>query len=309
MNLKKYILPDCVFAGVEASSKEELFRLQAAAIYNATPARYLQDVSLDELIGELIHREDKQSTGLGDGIAVPHARIPGFKHIGISLATLKNPLAYDAIDDQPVDISCMVIAAAETPGIIIKIWSLIAKLLNDPAVHSYFMQAESSQQIYDYLQNQVETLESDMTLTARDIMRKLPCRIGPDAPLPDVTYQMYKHREPAVAVTDDDDVMLGEITSDAVFQYGMPEFFTQLQSVSFVRHFNPLEKYFTDEAKNLAKDIMRQDYAAVPPDATLIEVLFQLSVKKHTKVYVQDKNGKLIGVIGRLSILDRAINF
>lgn len=309
MNLQKYILSDCILAGVEVSSKEELLRLQAEAIYKNTPERYLQDLTLDQLLESVQERECKQSTGLGDGIAVPHARIHGFKHIGFSLATLKNPLNYDAIDDQPVDISCMVIANAETPGIIIKIWSLLAKLLHDPAVHSYFAQASSSQQIYDYLQNQVESLESDMTLTAQDIMRKLPCRITPDMALPEVTYQMYLHREPAVAVTDDEGIMLGEITSDAVFQYGMPEFFTQLQSVSFVRHFNPLEKYFADEAKNVARDIMSDDYSAVPRDATLIEVLFQLSVKKHTKVYVKDENGKLVGVIGRLSILDRAINF
>ena len=53
---------------------------------------------------------------------------------------------------------------------------------------------------------------------------------------------------------------------------------------------------------------MSQDYAWVPPDGTLIEIIYQLTVKKRTKVYVIDQ-GKLVGVIGRMNVLDRAVNF
>lgn len=309
MNLKKYILPECVLANVDVDNKEDLFRLQARAIYDNTPERYREHLSFDDLMDALVHREEKQSTGLGDGIAIPHARIEGFKHIGFSLAILKNPLPFDALDGEPVVISCMVVAAAENPGIIIKIWALLAHLLQDPAVHAYFLQSKDNSVICDYLLNQVESLETDVSLTACDIMFRPLYTAHPETPLPDVTYNMYRTKEPAIAVVDATNKLVGEITADALFQYGMPEFFTQLQSVSFVRNFNPLEKYFTDEGKLCAQDVIQTDYAAVPQSATLIEVIFQLSVKKRTKVYVVDDDGNLVGVIGRLSVIDRAINF
>jgi CBS domain-containing protein len=47
----------------------------------------------------------------------------------------------------------------------------------------------------------------------------------------------------------------------------------------------------------------------VPPSATLIEVIFLLSVKRYLKVFVTNPEGKLLGVIDRLAVLDRAINF
>jgi len=307
MNLRKYILPGCILTQVVATDKDDLLRQQAEAVHRHTPERYRDTLRLDDLLVHLRDREKKQSTGLGDGIAVPHARIPGFDHLGFCLAVLKDPLPFDAIDGQPVRVSCMVVAAAEAPNIVIKVWSTMARLLQDPAVLNYFMGAADAEAIFQYLQRQ--ELDLEFSITAGDIMVKPQFEVRPETPLPDVTYNMYRHKEPSTAVVDAQGRMLGEITSDAVFQYGMPEFFTQLQSVSFIRHFNPLDKYFQNEAHMLARDILDPDYASVLPGATLIEVLFLLSVKKHTKVYVVNEQGRLVGVIGRLAVLDRAINF
>jgi PTS system nitrogen regulatory IIA component len=307
MNLRKYIQPGCILTQVVALDKDDLLRQQAEALHRHTPERYGETLRLDDLLAHLRAREEKQSTGLGDGIAVPHARIPAFDHLGFCLAVLKDPLPFDSIDGKPIRVSCMVVAAAEAPNIVIKVWSTMARLLHDPAVLDYFLNARNADDIYQYLQRQ--ELDLEFSITAGDIMVKPQFEVRPETPLPDVTYQMYRHKEPSTAVVDAQGRMLGEITSDAVFQYGMPEFFTQLQSVSFIRHFNPLDKYFQDESGMLARDILSKDYAAVSPGATLIEVLFLLSVKKHTKVYVIGDGGKLVGVIGRLSVLDRAINF
>jgi hypothetical protein len=55
---------------------------------------------------------------------------------------------------------------------------------------------------------------------------------------------MYRYKEACLGVVDADGKLVGQVTTDNVFHYGMPEFFTQLQSVSFVRNFKPLEKSF-----------------------------------------------------------------
>lgn len=307
MNLLKFILRDCILTGVEADGVGDLLRKQAEAIYRHTPDRYLEGHSLDELVEMLLERENKQSTGLGNGIMVPHARVPDFNHLGLSIAVLKDSMDYETIDGKPVRLSCMVIAPSETPNIVIKIWSTLTRLLNDPAVHSYFLHAEDADTIYQYLQT--HDLNLDLSITASDIMMKPRVRLSPETTLQDVTYQMFKHKEACLAVLDNEGCMVGHITTDLVFEYGMPEFFRQLQSVSFVRNYNPLEKYFQHETKLHAKDIMRTNHVTLPPSATLIEVIFQLTVKKHLKVFITAPSGKLLGIIDRLAVLDRAINF
>ncbi len=307
MNLRKFILPECILTGVRVGNVGELLRMQAESVFGVLPERYQREMTVDSLTRMLVEREEKQSTGLGNGILVPHARVPGFNHLSLSFAVLAEPLAYDTMDGEPLRLSCMVIAPSETPNVVIKVWSAYARLLNDPAVHAYFLSADDPLKIYDYLQTQ--NLQLDVSVTASDIMVRPSVVVSPHTPLPDVTFAMFKHKEANVAVVDEQGRMLGQITSDAVFQYGMPDFFTQLQSVSFIRHFNPLEKYFLDETHMLARDILSGDYAAVPPDATLVEVIFLLSVKRRIKVFVVGPQGNLMGVIDRLSVLDRAINF
>jgi CBS domain-containing protein len=52
---------------------------------------------------------------------------------------------------------------------------------------------------------------------------------------------------------------------------------------------------------------MRTDYAALPESATLLEIVFELAIRRHVKVYVV-RDGKRIGIIDRSQVLDRVIN-
>lgn len=61
-------------------------------------------ISADAIYQGLLERERLGSTGLGKGVAIPHARIPGISHTIGALITLKTPISYDAPDNKPVDI-------------------------------------------------------------------------------------------------------------------------------------------------------------------------------------------------------------
>jgi nitrogen PTS system EIIA component len=58
----------------------------------------------DRISSELLRREKLGSTGTGDGIAIPHARIPGLNKPFGTLVSLEQPIDFDAIDGQPVDL-------------------------------------------------------------------------------------------------------------------------------------------------------------------------------------------------------------
>lgn len=306
MDIRKFIKPEQILVAEEFPDKQALMRGMLDALIQGLPAHIKKD-GFHELCWErLQEREERQSTALGHGLFLPHARVPSFEHFGLSLAVLKNPLDCSSLDGSKVTVACMILTSDENPGIVLKVYRALGQMLRNPDLRQQIEQAPSAQALFNFIQERELNLE--FALTAADIMKAPFFDVRPDDSLPHITYNMAFYREPATAVTDREGMMLGEITSDTIFQFGMPDFFKQLQSVSFVRNFNPLEKYFAVETDKIAKDLMSQDYAWVPPDGTLIEIIFQLSVKKRTKVYVIDQ-GKLMGVIGRMNVLDRAINF
>ena len=150
-------------------------------------------------------------------------------------------------------------------------------------------------------------LHNDGVLCARDIMREPLVRIYPETPLRDVTRMMLAHNLDAAGVVDHEDCLLGEITCDQLFLLGVPDFFRQLKSVSFISEFNPFERYFEQESNKTAGTVMSSRFCALPPQASVLEVVFEMAVHHHTKVHVV-ANGKRVGVIDRILVLDKILN-
>ncbi len=79
----------------------------------------------------LRHREALGSTGLGNGIALPHARLAIIQEPFCLLARLREPLAFDAVDEKPVDIVCLVLLPAASSSQQLHVLSCVAKRLRD----------------------------------------------------------------------------------------------------------------------------------------------------------------------------------
>lgn len=67
-------------------------------------AKNTQATTADTIFQGLFERERLGSTGLGKGVAIPHARIPGITHTIAAMMTLETPINYDSADNKPVDI-------------------------------------------------------------------------------------------------------------------------------------------------------------------------------------------------------------
>ena len=109
MKISEFLSPTETLLNVRASDKEQLLQelaRKAAAKLNLPE---------DDIVSELLKREGLGSTGMGNGVAIPHARFQNIeKPFGI-IAKLKQPIDFDAIDGQPVDIVFVLLlpAAAE----------------------------------------------------------------------------------------------------------------------------------------------------------------------------------------------------
>ncbi len=102
-----------------------------------------------KLTSALFRRETLGSTGLGGGIAIPHTRMPEVQKPFSVLAILRHPIAFDAIDDRPVDVVFLLVAPDN--GDALKALAGISRVLREPAILERLRSAQSAQAAYDIL--------------------------------------------------------------------------------------------------------------------------------------------------------------
>ena len=98
---------------------------------------------------EILKREDLGSTGIGNGVATPHARIEGLKNAHGVLARLREPIAFDAIDESPVDIVFVLLLPESAEGEQFSALACVARKLRDPDTLRGLRGAASSAALYD----------------------------------------------------------------------------------------------------------------------------------------------------------------
>jgi nitrogen PTS system EIIA component len=125
MHLSDFISPDSVLPSLRAKTKKQLLQELAsrAARRTGLPERVIFDV--------LLQRERLGSTGLGQGIAIPHGKIPGLKGIVGIFARLAEPIDFEAVDGEPVDIVFLLLAPEGAGADHLKALARISRLLRE----------------------------------------------------------------------------------------------------------------------------------------------------------------------------------
>lgn len=304
--LPKLVTPDLVRVHISAPDKWGLLETLSTLLSAAAPAANGRLLDATAILAAVRAREEIRTSAIGHGCALPHARIEGLAAPCACLATLSPALDFDAPDGEPVSIVCLLLAPAEDPSTTLKVMAEVAMLMADPATRAGVDAANSEEALIALLRD-LNTGE-ERALRARNIMRAPYYSIYPDTPLTRVTDLLAEYNLEATSVVERDGRVAGMITCDQIFRCGLPDFFSQLKSVAFVKNFDPFEGYFKGVKCAVAGDIMTQDYAALPEDATLLEVVFELSVKQRPKVFVV-RDGILVGIIDRIAVLNRVINY
>jgi len=96
-------------------------------------------------------REELGSTGLGNGIAIPHGKIAGLDGVHAVFAKLDKPIEFDAIDDQPVDIVMMLLAPAGAGADHLKALSRVARLLRMEDIVETLRRLDSPEKLHAVL--------------------------------------------------------------------------------------------------------------------------------------------------------------
>ncbi len=306
MDLIKYLAKESVFIEPEPITKDALIRKLCLSLKHSPALKEEGPERVQEALEAVLAREAGSPTGLGGGIAFPHARLKSLRRPAMALAVLRQPVDFGAPDEQPANIVSLVVAPENNPTIALKIMSQCCRAFSSGNMRQSLEGATSPEEIHR-IAGEIG-IELDVAILARDIMREPNRSVRPDTPLRQVTYLMSQNHLATVAVLDQEQRVLGQITCARLFNYGLPDFFSQLKSVSFIKEFDPFEKYFFEEAHSQAKDVMTTDFCTLPPEATLLEIVFALTTLRQPKVYVVE-DGRLVGMIDQSVVLDQILNF
>ncbi|MBA4791147.1 MAG: PTS IIA-like nitrogen regulatory protein PtsN [Pseudomonadota bacterium] len=128
MPLADLLAPDAVFPSLRASSKKQA--LQELAQHAADLAGRDQR----EIFETLLQRERLGSTGVGNGIAIPHGKLPGLPRLFGAFARLEKPIDFESLDGEPVDLIFLLLAPEAAGADHLKALARVARMLRDPAV-------------------------------------------------------------------------------------------------------------------------------------------------------------------------------
>lgn len=128
MNLITKLLPEShVLLDLDATSKKRVFE-QAGIVFENSLG-----IAQSTVFDSLFARERLGSTGLGQGIAIPHGRIKGLKHAAGAVLRLARPIPFDAPDGRPVNLLFVLLVPEQATEQHLQILSEVAERFSDPA--------------------------------------------------------------------------------------------------------------------------------------------------------------------------------
>jgi len=286
-----------------AATRDAVFETMLDALCTEEFLSVNAELSKEGILQALIEREALRTTAVGNGIAFPHARLQNLTRALFAIATLRKPVQFG---DQPVDIVCLILVPVSDPSISLKLMAQFSRVLMDEPTRKQVLSAKDSKLLEALFVR--EDASIDKPLVARDIMRLPRWSVNEETPLSECAKMMSNYQLRAIPVLDENKHIVGEITADLLFRYGLPDFFARLKSVSFVAEFDPFEKYFQDERETPARAVMSHEPRIVKPEHTVMEIVFDLAVKKANKLYVTDHKDRWVGTVTKGTILDNVIN-
>lgn len=115
MSVDNYLTQEGVMLDIAPTSKKQLFQFMAERLVKL-PAFAAQALSPRDVVHAIMDRERLGSTGVGSGVALPHARLDNIDTVQAVFARLETPIDYESIDDIPVDLVVLLVAPADAGG-------------------------------------------------------------------------------------------------------------------------------------------------------------------------------------------------
>jgi fructose-specific phosphotransferase system IIA component len=151
MNIHTLLDESTILANLEVENKKELLNQLIDLIKPEVNGEQLKEIRK-----AVFEREDIMSTGVGKGLAIPHGKAKNIEKTYASFALLKETVAYESVDEEPVQIVFLLVGPDSKNNIHIKLLSRISRLMNSKEFRNKLMKCESSAEILRVFKDEEE---------------------------------------------------------------------------------------------------------------------------------------------------------
>jgi PTS system nitrogen regulatory IIA component len=145
MPLNDLVAPNAVMPALKVNNKKQAIAELAAK------AAVLTGQSERDILEILLQREKLGSTGVGNGVAIPHGKLPKLGKLFGLFARLDRAIDFEALDNQPVDLIFLLLAPEGAGADHLKALARVARLLRDPEVANKLRESRDAEAIYAVL--------------------------------------------------------------------------------------------------------------------------------------------------------------
>lgn len=310
MKFSSYLNTDYIFPNLEASSKEEIIRKIVSKV--AEDDRVVGEQK-DEIIKNILKREEEISTCIGGGIFLPHTRMIDFSDFIIAVATVKGKIVSDiggTNQKDEIKVVFLIVSDVLKNKNLLKAMSVISKIgLKQPEVIEKIKKSNSPKEIYELLA--ANDIEIEHKIIAEDVLSPEIRPAKENDTLEEIAKRLILEQKSALPVLSDDNVLLGEITERELIGFGMPEHLSLMSDLNFLTVGEPFEEYLLNESTMTIKDIYRKDikHLMIDKDTPIMEICFKMVYKGMHRLYVVNpKNNKYLGIINRSDIIKKVLH-
>lgn len=143
MKLSDILTENDIIPDLKAKDKKGVLEELAEAIINHEPG-----LDKGSLVRVLLERERLGSTGIGDGVAIPHGKFHGISHPIISFGRSRSGLDFDSMDGEPVFLFFLLVAPENSASIHLKALAKIARILKNSSFRKDLLEVPTRKEIY-----------------------------------------------------------------------------------------------------------------------------------------------------------------
>ena len=143
MKIMDILVRDAVILDLASRTKRDVLEELASALAGAEPS-----LDAGRLLAVLTEREELQSTGIGDGVAIPHGKMPGLPRLLASFARSREGIDFESIDGQPSQLFFLLVVPEHSGGQHLKALARISRFFRDAQFRKALLEAETREDVF-----------------------------------------------------------------------------------------------------------------------------------------------------------------
>ena len=149
MKIVDILVEELVLPALASRTKPEILAELSTAVTQRHP-----ELDQAQVVAALEERERLNSTGLGDGVAIPHGRLPGLRRVFMAFGRSRQGVDFQSADHKPTHLFFLLVAPEDSGATHLKALARISRLVKDPAFRSKLLEAPDAHALWTALRDE-----------------------------------------------------------------------------------------------------------------------------------------------------------